>query len=116
MRRALRPTWGAAAVRHAEHINAAVQRLREGGVTGNQMPMSGLGGIPDDFTVKTQSQEALTKGLYMSVAAFILANMPKVDEVNLAEMNATLQRASTTMTALSPASRPFRWSSAASAS
>ncbi len=67
---------------------------------GNQMPMSGLGGIPDDFTVKTQSQEALTKGLYTSVAAFILANMPKVDEVNLAEMNATLQRASTTMTAL----------------
>jgi ABC-type antimicrobial peptide transport system permease subunit len=63
------------------------------------MPMSGLG-IPDDFTVKTQSQEALTKGLYTSVAAFILANMPKVDEVNLAEMNATLQRASTTMTAL----------------
>ena len=62
--------------------------------------MSGLGGIPDDFTVKTQSQEALTKGLYTSVAAFILANMPKVDEVNLAEMNATLQRASTTMTAL----------------
>ena len=86
--------------RHAEHINAAVRTLREGGVMGNQMPMSGLGGIPDDFTVKTQSQEALTKGLYTSVAAFILANMPKVDEVNLAEMNATLQRASTTMTAL----------------
>src|SRR6185436_6781986 len=86
--------------RHAEHINAAVQKLRDGGITGNQMPASGLGGIPDDFTVKTQSQEALTKGLYTSVAAFILANMPKVDEVNLAEMNATLQRASTTMTAL----------------
>ena len=85
--------------RHAAHINAAVQKLRGAGVTGNQMPMSGLG-IPDDFTVKTQSQEALTKGLYTSVAAFILANMPKVDEVNLAEMNATLQRASTTMTAL----------------
>jgi ABC-type antimicrobial peptide transport system permease subunit len=34
------------------------------------------------------------------VAAFVLANMPKLDEVNLAEMNATLQRASTTMTAL----------------
>jgi ABC-type antimicrobial peptide transport system permease subunit len=85
--------------RHAEHINAAVQKLRGAGVTGNQMPMSGLG-IPDDFTVKTQSQEALTRGLYTSVAAFILANMPKVDEVNLAEMNATLQRASTTMTAL----------------
>jgi ABC-type antimicrobial peptide transport system permease subunit len=86
--------------RHQEHINSAIQKLRQSGVMGNQMPQSGLGGTPDDFTVKTQSQEALTKGLYTSVAAFILANMPKVDEVNLAEMNATLQRASTTMTAL----------------
>jgi len=86
--------------RHQEHINSAMQKLRQSGVMGNQMPQSGLGGTPDDFTVKTQSQEALTKGLYTSVAAFILANMPKVDEVNLAEMNATLQRASTTMTAL----------------
>jgi ABC-type antimicrobial peptide transport system permease subunit len=86
--------------RHAEPINAAVAKLRQGGVSGNQMPLSGLGGIPDDFTVKTQSSEALTKGLYTSVAAFILANMPKFDEVNLEEMNATLRRASTTMTAL----------------
>jgi ABC-type antimicrobial peptide transport system permease subunit len=85
--------------RHAGHINAAVEKLRQGGVIGNQMPTSGVG-LPDDFTVKTQSSEALTKGLYTSVAAFILANMPKLDEVNLEEMNATLQRASTTMTAL----------------
>src|SRR5580765_2903141 len=86
--------------RHASHIDAAVEKLRRAGVTGNQMPVSGVGGAPDDFTVKTQSSEALTKGLYTSVAAFILANMPKLDEVNLEEMNATLQRASTTMTAL----------------
>ena len=86
--------------RHASHIDAAVEKLRRAGVTGNQMPVSGIGGAPDDFTVKTQSSEALTKGLYTSVAAFILANMPKLDEVNLEEMNATLQRASTTMTAL----------------
>jgi ABC-type antimicrobial peptide transport system permease subunit len=86
--------------RHATHINAAVARLRQGGVTGNQMPVSGVEALPDDFTVKTQSSEALTKGLYTSVAAFILANLPKLDEVNLKEMNATLQRASTTMTAL----------------
>ena len=64
------------------------------------MPVSGTGAAPDDFTVKTQAAEALTKGLYTSVASFILANMPKLDEVNLAEMNATLQRASATMTAL----------------
>jgi ABC-type antimicrobial peptide transport system permease subunit len=76
-------------------------RLRAAGLTGSQMPALGAGGAPpDDFTVKTQSAEALTKGLYTSVAAFVLANMPKLDEVNMAEMNATLQRASTTMTAL----------------
>ena len=85
--------------RHAAHIGAAMARLRGGGVMGNQMPQGGGNG-PDDFTVKTQSSEALTKGLYTSVAAFVLANMPKLDEVNMAEMNATLQRASTTMTAL----------------
>jgi len=85
--------------RHASHINAAVEKLRQAGITGNQMPQSGMG-APDDFTVKTQSSEALTKGLYTSVAAFVLANMPKLDEINLAEMNATLQRASSTMTAL----------------
>jgi len=72
--------------RHAGHINAAMEKLRQGGVAGNQMPASGLGGVPDDFTVKTQSSEALTKGLYTSVAAFILANMPKLDEANMAEM------------------------------
>src|SRR5262249_38250593 len=85
--------------RHSAHINAAVGRLRQAGITGNQMPQNGFGGAgaPDDFTVKTQSSESLTKGLYTSVAAFVLANMPKLDEVNLAEMNATLQRASTTM-------------------
>jgi ABC-type antimicrobial peptide transport system permease subunit len=86
--------------RHAAHINAAVEKLRQAGVTGNQMPQTGTGGAPDDFTVKTQASEALTKGLYTSVAAFVLANMPKLDELNLAEMNATLERASTTMTAL----------------
>jgi ABC-type antimicrobial peptide transport system permease subunit len=34
------------------------------------------------------------------VAAFVLANMPKLDEVNLQEMTSTLERAGTTMTAL----------------
>jgi ABC-type antimicrobial peptide transport system permease subunit len=85
--------------RHAGQIGAAVARLREGGVLGNQMPL-GAGGSPDDFTVKTQAAEALTKGLYTSVAAFILANMPKLDEVNMQEMASTLQRAGATMTAL----------------
>jgi ABC-type antimicrobial peptide transport system permease subunit len=56
--------------------------------------------IPDDFTVKTQAGAALTKGLYTSVAAFALANLPKLDEVQFEEMASTLARASTTMTAL----------------
>jgi ABC-type antimicrobial peptide transport system permease subunit len=68
---------------------------------GNQLPSSGSGGAtPDDFTVKTQASEALTKGLNTSVAAFILANMPQMDQVNMQEMSGTLSRASTTMTAL----------------
>jgi len=88
--------------RHAPHINAAMDTLRRGGILGNQMPQAGSagGGAPDDFTVKTQASEALTKGLYTSVAAFVLANMPKLDEVNLQEMTSTLERAGTTMTAL----------------
>jgi ABC-type antimicrobial peptide transport system permease subunit len=87
--------------RHKAQMDAAVGRLRAGGITGNQMPGAGTGwGTPDDFTVKTQAAEALTKGLYTSVAAFVLANMPKLDEVNMKEMTATLNRAGTTMTAL----------------
>jgi len=90
--------------RHAPQIeaaSAAVARLRQGGILGNQMPQAGAAfAPPDDFTVKTQASEALTKGLYTSVAAFVLANMPKLDEVNMQEMASTLQRAGTTMTAL----------------
>lgn len=85
--------------RHHLDSDAAMARLRQGGLLGNQMP-SGTFGVPDDFTVKTQAAEALTKGLYTSVAAFVLANMPKVDQINLEEMSGTLQRAGTTMTTL----------------
>jgi ABC-type antimicrobial peptide transport system permease subunit len=85
--------------RHHLDTSAAMERLRRGGLLGNQMP-HGSGVVPDDFTVKTQASEALTKGLYTSVAAFVLANMPKVDQVNLEEMSGTLQRAGSTMTVL----------------
>ncbi len=69
---------------------------------------AGLGGyqgpgalaIVDDFTVRTQAAANVTKGLYTSVAAFALANMPKLDEVTLQEMSGTLARAGGTMTAL----------------
>src|SRR5579871_3505656 len=90
-------------LRQRHHLDtvAAMERVRKTGLPGNQMP-GGMGSlmVPDDFTVKTQAAEALTKGLYTSVAAFILANMPKVDQINMQEMAGTLNRAGATMTAL----------------
>ena len=87
--------------RHHLDTNEALERVKRTGLGGDQMPHSGTGfAVPDDFTVKTQAAEALTKGLYTSVAAFVLANMPKVDQVNLQEMAGTLNRAGSTMTAL----------------
>jgi putative ABC transport system permease protein len=90
-------------LRQRHHLDAAtlMERIQKTGLGGDQMP-HGSGGlmVPDDFTVKTQAAEALTKGLYTSVAAFILANMPKMDQVNMQEMAGTLNRAGSTMTAL----------------
>ena len=57
-------------------------------------------GSPDDFVVRSQAAEAITKGLYTSVAAFALANMPNLDKMTLDEMQGTLARANATMTAL----------------
>jgi putative ABC transport system permease protein len=72
---------------------------RASGLGGNQMPSAATSAI-DDFTVKTQAAANVTKGLYTSVAAFALANMPKLDEITLQEMSGTLSRAGSTMTAL----------------
>jgi putative ABC transport system permease protein len=69
------------------------------GLGGNQLPTA-AGSSVDDFTVKTQAAANVTKGLYTSVAAFALANMPKLDEITLQEMSSTLSRAGSTMTAL----------------
>jgi ABC-type antimicrobial peptide transport system permease subunit len=82
---------------HLDHAKPAMgANLGLGGLQG----AGAGGGTPDDFTVKTQASEALTKGLNTSVAAFILANMPQMDQVNLQEMSGTLSRAGQTMTAL----------------
>lgn len=87
--------------RHRLDTADAMERVKRTGLPGNQMPGGpGSYAVPDDFTVKTQAAEALTKGLYTSVAAFILANMPKVDQINMQEMAGTLNRAGSTMTAL----------------
>ncbi|HSF15083.1 MAG TPA: ABC transporter permease [Vicinamibacteria bacterium] len=56
--------------------------------------------MPDDFTVRTEASAALTRGLYTTAAAFVLASMPRLDEVTSEEMAATLQRADRTMTLL----------------
>jgi putative ABC transport system permease protein len=92
-----------ALLRKRHHLDTAdaMERVRRTGLPGNQMPGGpGSYAVPDDFTVKTQAAEALTKGLYTSVAAFILANMPKMDQINMQEMAGTLNRAGATMTAL----------------
>jgi ABC-type antimicrobial peptide transport system permease subunit len=75
------------------------QAARSSGLGGNQMPSAASSAV-DDFTVKTQAAANVTKGLYTSVAAFALANMPKLDEITLQEMSGTLSRAGSTMTAL----------------
>ncbi len=69
------------------------------GLGGNQLPGGG-GSSVDDFTVKTQAAANVTKGLYTSVAAFALANMPKLDAITLQDRSSTLSRAGSTMTAL----------------
>ncbi len=87
--------------RHADHIAAAVARA-SGALGGSQMPGGGNSrmGPADDFVVKTLAAAQVTKGLYTEVAAFALANMPKLDSATMEEMSGTLNRAGTTMTAL----------------
>jgi ABC-type antimicrobial peptide transport system permease subunit len=60
----------------------------------------GGGGVPDDFTIRTEAAKALTKGLYTSAAVFVLANLPQLDQITLEEMAGTLHQTSSTLTAL----------------
>jgi ABC-type antimicrobial peptide transport system permease subunit len=91
------------ASRIAEDVKQLLRKRH--GMSGGQAKtylsaQAGSGGTPDDFIVETQAAQALTKGLYTPAAAFALANLPKLDEVNLEEMADTLDHASDTMTAL----------------
>lgn len=72
------------------------------GAPGSVLPsgQGGRTGTADDFVVKTMAAQHVTKGLYTEVAAFALANMPKLDSATMEEMSGTLNRAGTTMTAL----------------
>ena len=85
--------------RHASHIKDTNTRASLGGL---QLPgdKAGRMGPADDFVVKTLAAAQVTKGLYTEVAAFALANMPKLDSATMEEMSGTLNRAGTTMTAL----------------
>jgi putative ABC transport system permease protein len=86
--------------RHADSIRTSAARA-SGALGGLQGPGGGAGlSTPDDFVVRTLAAQQLMKGLYTEVAAFALANMPKLDSVTLEEMAGTLNRAGTTMTAL----------------
>ena len=87
--------------RHASNIRETAARA-SGALGGLQSPGGGNGrmGPADDFVVKTLAAAQVTKGLYTEVAAFALANMPKLDSATMEEMSGTLNRAGTTMTAL----------------
>lgn len=83
--------------RHAESIARQAARVPlPAGVQGS------TGGLrpPDDFVVRTLAAQQITKGLYTEVAAFALANVPRLDSVTMEEMAGTLNRAGATMTAL----------------
>ena len=56
--------------------------------------------LPDDFVVRTQATSALTEGLYTTAAAFVLASMPRLDQITSEEMVGTLGRATSTMSLL----------------
>ena len=86
--------------RHAKAIETTAARA-SGALGGLQGPAAGGRlGNPDDFVVRTLAAQQITKGLYTEVAAFALANMPKLDEASMEEMAGTLNRAGATMTAL----------------
>jgi putative ABC transport system permease protein len=80
----------------------ATSAARASGALGGLQGPGGAGqaGAPDDFVVRTLAAQQVTKGLYTEVAAFALANMPKLDSATTEEMAGTLNRAGGTMTAL----------------
>jgi putative ABC transport system permease protein len=89
-----------AALLRERHGLAPKARAAVGFVSAAPAGQGGPSSSPDDFVVRTQAAASVTRGLYTSVAAFALANMPRLDEETLTEMSGTLARAGTTMTAL----------------
>lgn len=56
--------------------------------------------MPDDFTVKTQAQQLLGKGLSPDVARIVAGNLESIDALTIEQLSASLQRANSTMLAL----------------
>lgn len=55
---------------------------------------------PDDFTVRTQAQQALGKGLPPSLARVVAGNMTDVEQVTVDQLSRSLNRANWTMVGL----------------
>ena len=53
--------------------------------------------IPDDFTVRTQAEQVLGKGLSPELARSIAGNMASMDQLTMNQLSASLQRANRTM-------------------
>jgi putative ABC transport system permease protein len=86
--------------RHARLPASTTAARASGALGGAPSGQGGQTGAPDDFVVRTLAAQQVTKGLYTEVAAFALANMPKLDSATMEEMSGTLNRAGVTMTAL----------------
>jgi putative ABC transport system permease protein len=56
--------------------------------------------MPDDFTVRTQAQQLLGKGLAPDLARIVAGNLKSVDRLTIEELSTSLQRANWTMYAL----------------
>ena len=56
--------------------------------------------MPDDFTVRTQAQETLGKGLSPELARIVGGNLATVDALTIEQLSASLQRANRTMLVL----------------
>jgi putative ABC transport system permease protein len=56
--------------------------------------------MPDDFTVRTQAQQAIGHGLPPELARVVAGNMTGVDELTIGRLSASLKRANWTMLAL----------------
>jgi putative ABC transport system permease protein len=55
---------------------------------------------PDDFTVKTQAQQALSVGLPPQLALAVAGNVRDVDQLTIGKLSSSLERANATMLAL----------------